>query len=263
MNEIKTKKVLTEEQKAKQKAYYESRKEILKKKRENLTDEEKRIKREKRKEYKKNKSEMFKNYSREYYEKNKDIQKEKHTEYVILNKEKIKVKKKEYREKNKEKIKEYEKNYRQNVRSKDINFKEYMKVYRSKNKENIKTHRNNYELNRRQNEPLYKLKCNISSLIRQSIKLKGYMKETRTHEILGCSYEDFKIHLEKQFTEWMTWDNYGNPVDGLIKPNKTWDIDHIIPTSSATSEEELLKLNHYTNLQPLCSYHNRYIKKDN
>ena len=81
MNEIKTKKVLTEEQKAKQKAYYESRKEILKKKRENLTDEEKRIKREKRKEYKKNKSEMFKNYSREYYEKNKDIQKEKHTEY--------------------------------------------------------------------------------------------------------------------------------------------------------------------------------------
>ena len=61
----------------------------------------------------------------------------------------------------------------------------------------------------------------------------------------------------------MNWDNYGNPSDGLIEPNKTWDIDHIIPVSSAKNEQELLELNHYTNLQPLCSYHNRYIKRDN
>lgn len=44
--------------------------------------------------------------------------------------------------------------------------------------------------------------------------------------------------------------------------NYGWDIDHIIPISSATSQQEILKLNHYTNLQPLCSYTNRYIKKD-
>ena len=28
-------------------------------------------------------------------------------------------------------------------------------------------------------------------------------------------------------------------------------------------EEELLELNQYTNLQPLCSYHNRWVKSDN
>lgn len=58
----------------------------------------------------------------------------------------------------------------------------------------------------------------------------------------------------------MTWDNYGL-YNG--EPNYGWDIDHIIPTTTAFSEEELLKLNHYTNLQPLCSYINRVIKRDN
>jgi len=67
--------------------------------------------------------------------------------------------------------------------------------------------------------------------------------------------------LEKQFESWMNWNNKGNPKDGKFEINKTWDIDHIIPLSSATTEEELIKLNHYTNLRPLCSYYNRWIKK--
>ena len=87
-------------------------------------------------------------------------------------------------------------------------------------------------------------------------------KKSRTYEILGCSFIDFRIYLESKFESWMNWQNYGNPKDGLIEPNKTWDIDHNIPLSSATNEEELLKLNHYTNLQPLCSYYNRFIKRD-
>jgi len=49
----------------------------------------------------------------------------------------------------------------------------------------------------------------------------------------------------------MSWDNQG----------KYWDIDHIIPVSSAKTEEEIIKLNHYTNLQPLESYYNRHIKR--
>ena len=47
-----------------------------------------------------------------------------------------------------------------------------------------------------------------------------------------------------------------------MKTNHGWDIDHIIPLSSAKSEEEIIKLCFYTNLQPLCSYTNRYIKRD-
>lgn len=59
----------------------------------------------------------------------------------------------------------------------------------------------------------------------------------------------------------MTWDNYGNPKDGFYEIEKTWDLDHIIPLRTAVDENEIIKLNHFTNLQPLCSYNNRFIKK--
>lgn len=57
----------------------------------------------------------------------------------------------------------------------------------------------------------------------------------------------------------MTWNNKGL-YNGKLEYG--WDIDHIIPLSSAKTEEELIKLFHYTNLQPLDGYVNRYIKKD-
>jgi len=78
--------------------------------------------------------------------------------------------------------------------------------------------------------------------------------------ILCCSYENFILHLESQFQDWMNWNNYGL-YNGT--PNYGWDIDHVMPVSSATTEEELLMLNHYTNLQPLCSYINRDVKRHN
>ena len=57
----------------------------------------------------------------------------------------------------------------------------------------------------------------------------------------------------------MNWENKGLYNGDL---NYGWDIDHIIPISSAFTEVEILKLNHYTNLQPLCSKINRDIKKN-
>ena len=57
----------------------------------------------------------------------------------------------------------------------------------------------------------------------------------------------------------MNWENYGL-YNGEL--NYGWDIDHIIPNSSALTEDEFIKLNHYTNLQPLCSKVNRHIKRD-
>ena len=85
----------------------------------------------------------------------------------------------------------------------------------------------------------------------------SYYKKSRTTEILNCSITDFKIYLESKFESWMTWDNYGRYNGELYYG---WDIDHIIPISSANTEEDIILLNHYTNLQPLCSYTNRYIK---
>ena len=154
----------------------------------------------------------------------------------------------EYYKNNKEKIILFQKKHR------ELN-KNYYINYRLINKQN---HRN-YINNRLKNDPKFKLNLNIRNLIKKSIKSIGLKKNTKTEIILGCSFLEFKNHLESKFESWMTWDNYGL-YNG--EPNYGWDIDHILPTSSAINEEEIIKLNHYSNLQPMCSYYNRYIKSN-
>jgi hypothetical protein len=80
------------------------------------------------------------------------------------------------------------------------------------------------------------------------IKTHNITKKNKTFEIVGCSPQELKEHLEKQFKEGMNWEN-----------RNLWHIDHIIPLASANTEEELYKLCHFTNLQPLWAEEN--IKK--
>ena len=94
----------------------------------------------------------------------------------------------------------------------------------------------------KKNNPIFKLTCIVRSRVITFIKSHNVNKTNQTFKIVGCSPEFLKEHLEKQFTEGMSWDNHG--VYG-------WHIDHIIPLSSAKTEEEVYKLCHYTNLQPL------------
>lgn len=182
-------------------------------------------------------------------------------QYTKLNEEKIKTYNAQYRLENKNKIKEYEKQrFQQN--KKEILTKH--KIYKLKNKERDRVknnlQKNNYKKKRCANDPLYKLKINIRSLIANSIKKRGYRKNSKTQDILGCTPEFFKQHLESLWEPWMNWDNYGL-YNG--QSNYGWDIDHIIPITIGLTENEVIKLNHYTNLQPLCSYNNRYVKKNN
>ena len=142
-------------------------------------------------------------------------------------------------------------NYRNN---KDL-WKIKNKKYKIENKDSI----NEYLRNKYINDTVYRTKKLITSLITSSTKSKGYNKNSRTHQILGCSYKDLRDWLESKFEPWMTWDNQGL-YNGEL--NYGWDIDHIIPISSAKTEEEIYKQNHYSNLQPLCSYTNRYIKRN-
>lgn len=104
-----------------------------------------------------------------------------------------------------------------------------------------------------------KFKGTIQSLITNSFYRKDFIREDKILSILGCTYEEFKEHIEKKFLPWMCWENHGK-YDGQL--NSGWDIDHIIPVASAQSIEELIQLNHYTNFQPLCSKTNRFLKKD-
>ncbi len=89
---------------------------------------------------------------------------------------------------------------------------------------------------------------------------KIIQKKSKSYKILNCSFDDLKLHIESLWEPWMNWDNHGL-YNGEL--NYGWDIDHIIPLSSGITEEDIIRLNHYTNLQPLCSKINRDIKRNN
>ncbi len=175
---------------------------------------------------------------------------------------------KELRHKEKQKNNpEYAKNYREkkNKYSRDRRLKfrkergESGVVHKKVSSKDRKIKRKEKHKLRLKTDVVYKLKIRLRGKIRKSLKNNGYTKKSNTYTILGCSYEDFKIYIESQFEYWMSWDNYGL-YNG--EENYGWDLDHILPLSSAECEEDVYKLNHHSNIQPLCSYVNRNVKRD-
>lgn len=163
-------------------------------------------------------------------------------QYHLDNKERISERSKQYRLNNKEKISESKKKYYLNNKKIIL---QYRKQYYLENKNIIRKYQNKWEKNRKQTCPLFKLRRNIRNRISESIKNKGYYKKSNTNKILGCDFETFKAHLEKQFVKGMNWNNYGK-----------WHLDHIYPVSLARDEAHLIELNHYTNFQPLWAFDN-------
>jgi hypothetical protein len=190
-----------------------------------------------------------KEYKKEWYQKNRENVLQNVKKYKEENKEVLKEKNKKYREENKDNLKKWREENKEKIR-------EQRKKYREQNRDKI----SQYEKTKRKEDPLYWLRSNIRSSISTMLSRKGYTKNSKTIEILGCSFEEFFLYLESKFEPWMNWDNRGL-YNGT--PDYGWDIDHIIPSSSGLTEEDIIKLNHYTNLQPLCSYYNRDIKKNN
>ncbi|WP_312964585.1 hypothetical protein [Stutzerimonas kunmingensis] len=116
----------------------------------------------------------------------------------------------------------------------------YNLQWNKENKDRALAHQRAYERKRLKSDPVYAMKCRMQCAIRNSLIKGGYTKKSRTHEYLGCSYEQFKAHIERQFLKGMTWENRG-----------LWHIDHIVPTASATTEAEIVELHRFTNLRPL------------
>tara|TARA_R110000868_G_scaffold4895_11_gene30503 strand:+ start:2001 stop:2798 length:798 start_codon:yes stop_codon:yes gene_type:complete len=217
------------------KEYYENNVDKIKKNRKNrYTNNIDKVK-----EYNENNKERIIVERQKYYKKNKEFFIKKSTEYYNNNTEKIKEKRKEYYNNNTEKIKEKRKEYYNNNTEK---IKEKRKEYCENNVEGIR----NYYNKRRNNDVLFKLSSNIRSRIRVYLKSKNIKKNNKTFDIVGCTPDFLKEHLEKQFTEKMSWELIGKHIH----------IDHIIPLSSAKTEEEVYKLCHYTNLQPLWAKEN-------
>lgn len=171
-----------------------------------------------------NKKEQKKEYSKNYYYRNKEKKIDYGKNYYILNKDK----KKEYDQK-------------------------YSEKYKTIRKENNKKNRkiiNEKEIFRYYNDEIYNITRRVRKRLHSFLKTKNITKKNKTFEIIGCTPQELKEHLEKQFVDGMNWEN-----------RSEWHIDHIIPLSSAKTEEEVYNLCHYTNLQPLWAIDN--IKKSN
>lgn len=114
----------------------------------------------------------------------------------------------------------------------------------------------------KEDRELIKIKKKLQKIAASAFKQKGKKKKTSTKKLLGCSIEEFKNYIESLWEPWMNWENYGNKNGVAKEVNFSWDLDHIIPLSSAKTEEDLNRLTHYTNIQPLCSYTNRWVKRN-
>lgn len=115
--------------------------------------------------------------------------------------------------------------------------------------EKIKQYKKEYQRTRLKIDSLYRFTKNVRRLVLSAFtrnKTKKYHKQSKTVELLGCTISELRDHLERQFQPGMTFENHGE-----------WHIDHRIPLSSATSQTEIEKLCHYTNLQPLWAADNR------
>ena len=217
-----------------------------------------------------NKYKLKEYFAQKYIEQKKERSEYAKKKYIEKKEERL-SKAKEYAQKNKESKAEYDKRYREQNKLKIAEYKkqwanenaeqiaERMRIYRQENAEKLSIEKSEYAKNNRPKinktqsayikqrcakDPLFKLAKNTRKMVSR------YMigeKSKRTQEIIGCSYEELKTHIEKQFTDGMTWENYG--ADG-------WHIDHIKPLAMASSEEEIIASNHYSNLQPMWALDN-------
>lgn len=144
---------------------------------------------------------------------------------------------KKYRENEgwKEKFKIAQQKWLENNKDRVI---EKSKEYRENNKEKLKILRRNWENKRYKNDGFFRMKKNIRARVREY--MKGEHIGIRTKDIVGIDYDKFKEYISSKFIDDMSWENYGK-----------WHLDHIVPLCSAKNKEEVLLLNHHTNLQPL------------
>jgi hypothetical protein len=178
-------------------------------------------------------------YNKQYRADNRD----KIAAYREANREKMSSYNKKYREDNPDRITALGKKYREENREK---LDARLKKYREENPDRIAARHAEYTRNRYHNDPAFRLLLNLRT--RLGRVLKGTAKHDSTVNLVGCTIEQLKSHLERQFTDGMTWENQGE-----------WHVDHIRPCASfdLSKEEDQRECFNYKNLQPLWAEDNR------
>lgn len=128
---------------------------------------------------------------------------------------------------------------------------EHNRQWVKKNMKSNLEYKNKWKKDKYKNSPIHKLKELLRSRFKTALVIKNIKKNIRILDNIGCNVVQLKKHLESQFQPGMTWKNHGK-----------WHVDHIKPLATARTEDQLKKLFHYTNLQPLWAKDNLK-KKDN
>jgi hypothetical protein len=153
--------------------------------------------------------------------------------------------------KHKEKKIEYHKKWSEKNRER---LSEYHKQWRTENVDKWRKIKRDYQQHLRDTNPLYKLISYFRTAIYQVLKESNVEKNKHYFDVLKYTPEQLMSHLENQFTDNMTWDNYGE-----------WHVDHIKPISSFNitemGDEEFMKCWSLNNLQPMWGEEN--IRKSN
>ena len=162
-----------------------------------------------------------------------------------------KIADKKYREKNKEKLSIKHRLWYEDNKDK---WNTYIKEYRENNVDKIRQINRDYERNRKATDPLYKLISNFRTAIYQVLKESNVDKNKHYFDILQYTPEQLITHLESQFKDTMSWDNYGE-----------WHVDHKLPITHFNivemGDDEFMKCWALGNLQPMWGIEN--IRKSN
>jgi hypothetical protein len=131
-------------------------------------------------------------------------------------------------------------------RNRDL-LNEKQRLYSYENKEQIKEYFNMYRTKRYNEDTAFRILECLRGRVRWAINHGS--KSASTVELVGCTVEVLRDHLESQFTEGMTWDNHSY---------EGWHMDHIRPCASFDMEDPIQQKEcwHYTNLQPLWAFDN-------
>ncbi len=181
-----------------------------------------------------------------YHEANKDKISVRAKSYRTVNSEKLRAQKSAYSAATRDKRKAYDAANAEKISKRD-------KAYRQKNIDRITARHaahkrknraeiNEYQKKRYREDSLYVLRVTYRTRILDAMRRGKYTKRSKTSHLLGCTCAEFKAHLESLFLPGMTWENRGK---------YGWHIDHIIPLGTASTQEDIERLCHYTNTQPL------------
>ena len=187
--------------------------------------------------------EKRKAYGKKYREENKERLTTEKAKYYQTNKERLIEKGRVYREENRERIRQRDRElYTPERAAKRKAYKQRPDI-----KKRQREYENQYKKERYHSDTNYKLIVTLRNRITSAIH--NNCKSGSAIDDLGCTIEELKVHLESQFKEGMTWDNWTH--DG-------WHIDHKKQLSKfdLTDREQFKEAAHYTNLQPLWWWEN-------